>query len=186
MIIHGKVSERVASVEVRPLDGGAVATEIIPDPAGFGVSFFVQFVPRDTLGEVVALDAAGNVLQRVRLRPLESGEPPPCCQEEVLDQHKVTIYYPLDWFRAEEPLVSGVEGTQEIVSVGTFAMAAGVEGCVDLPGRALQSMGPGDALVTLHEVLVDLEFGPAPGTSRPSRAAGPTPSIASRAQSVCP
>jgi hypothetical protein len=74
MIIHGKVSERVASVEVRPLDGGPIATEIISDPAGLGVSFFVQFVPRDTLGEIVALDAAGNLLQSVRLRPLESEE----------------------------------------------------------------------------------------------------------------
>jgi hypothetical protein len=40
-MIHGKVSGRVASVEVRPLDGDPVATEIIPDSVGFGVNFFV-------------------------------------------------------------------------------------------------------------------------------------------------
>lgn len=162
MIIHGKVSERVASVEVRPLEGDPVATEIIPDPAGLGVNFFVLFVPLDTLGEVVALDAAGNVLQSDLLQPLELEELPTCCQEDVLDEHKVTVYYPLDWLRAEEPLVSGVEGVQEILSVGTFAMTPGVEECEDLPGRAMESMEPADALVTLQEVSTGEGFVPRP------------------------
>ena len=75
MIIHGKVSKRVALVEVRPVEGSQVAASVIPDPGGLGVNFFVLFVPPDTLGDVVAVDAAGNVLESVRLRPLERRGP---------------------------------------------------------------------------------------------------------------
>ena len=169
MIIHGKVSERVARVEVRPVEGSPVAASIIPDPGGLGANFFVLFVPPDTLGEVVAVDAAGNVLQSVRLRPLEREEPPTCCREEVLDEHKVVVYYPLDWVRAEEPLIGQVEGVQELFSVGTFAMTPGVADCETLPGRALESMGPGDALVTLQEVSTTEGFGPRPQAFGPTK-----------------
>jgi hypothetical protein len=162
MIIHGNVSGRVASVEVRPVEGEPVSTSIIPDPGGLGVNFFVAFVPRDTLGEVVALDAAGHVLQSLRLRPLEREQLPTCCLEDVLDEHKVTVYYPLDWVRTEQPLIGRVEGVEEIFSVGTFAMMPGVEQCEDLPALALESMGPVDALVTLQEVSTDNGFGPRP------------------------
>ncbi|MGH2660631.1 MAG: hypothetical protein ACRDHS_13475, partial [Actinomycetota bacterium] len=161
-IIHGEVSDRVASVEVRPVEGNPFAADIIPDPDGLGANFFVVFVPRDTLGQVVALDAAGNVLQSVRLRPLERGPPPTCCREDVLDEHKVTVYYPLDWVRTEQPLIGRVEGVEEIFSVGTFAMTPGVAGCKDLPARAMESMGPADALVTLQEVTTNDGFGPRP------------------------
>lgn len=82
MILHGMVSERVAVVEVRSVEGHPVATSIIPDPGGLGVNFFVLFVPPDTLGEVVAVDAAGNVLDSSRLRPLERGEPVASVAEE--------------------------------------------------------------------------------------------------------
>jgi hypothetical protein len=71
------VSERVASVEVRPLVGDPFGTDIIQDPGGLGVNFFVMFVPRDTVGEVVALDTVGNALQSVRLEPLDPRELPP-------------------------------------------------------------------------------------------------------------
>ena len=91
MIIHGEVSQRVAIVEVRPVEGAPVAASIIPDPGGLGVNFFVLFVPPDTVGEVVALDAAGNVLRSVRLRPLGWEERPTCCREDVLDEHKVAV-----------------------------------------------------------------------------------------------
>lgn len=162
MIIHGEVSERVASVEVRRVEGDPIVTSIIPDPGGLGVNFFVAFVPRDTLGEVVALDAAGNILQSVRLRPLEGEEPPTCCREDVLDEHKVTVYYPLHWVRTEQPLIGRVEGVEEIFSVGTFAITPGVAECEDLPARAMESMGPADALVTLQEVSTNDGFGPRP------------------------
>jgi hypothetical protein len=76
IILHGMVSERVAAVEVRSVKGHPVATPIIPDPGEMGVNFFVLFVPPDALGEVVAVDAAGNVLDSARLRPVERGEPP--------------------------------------------------------------------------------------------------------------
>lgn len=169
MIIHGKVSERVARVEVHPVEGSPVAARIISDPGGLGVNFFVLFVPPDTLGDVVAVDAAGNVLQSVRLRSLEREEPPTCCREDVLDEHKVVVYYPLDWVRTEEPLIGQVEGVQELFSVGTFAMTPGVADCENLPGRALESMGPGDALVTVQEVSTTEGFGPRPQTFSPTK-----------------
>jgi hypothetical protein len=169
MIVHGKVSERVALVEVRPVEGSPVAASIIRDPGGLGVNFFVLFVQPDTLGEVVAVDAAGNVLQSIRLRPLEREEPPTCCREDVLDEHKVVVYYPLDWVRAEEALIGQVEGVEELFSVGTFAMTPGVADCEDLPGRAIKSMGPGDALVTLQEVSTTGGFGPRPQAFGPTK-----------------
>lgn len=160
MSIHGQASKQVASVEVRPSEGELVTTGIIPDPAGFGVNFFVLFVPLETTGELVALDAAGNVLARHQLHPPVRA--PSCCREDVLDEQEVVVYYPLDWVRANEPLMSGVEGVQEIFSVGTFALTPGPAGCEDLPGRAVESMEPADALVTLQEVSTQNDFGPRP------------------------
>jgi hypothetical protein len=71
MIVHGMVPQRVAAVEVRPVEGDPIPARLVPDPGELGVNFFVLFVPRGTVGEIVAFDTAGDILETRRLRPLE-------------------------------------------------------------------------------------------------------------------
>jgi hypothetical protein len=98
-IIHGVVSERVAALVVR-LDGGEeLDLEIIEGPSAFGVNFFAAFLPPNAEGVVQARDDQGAVVQEERLRSLSGVRDQKAFTEEVLDDQKLTVYYPEGWHR---------------------------------------------------------------------------------------
>jgi hypothetical protein len=151
-IIQGVVSKRVASLVVR-LDGGEeLDLEIIEGPDSFGVDFFAAFLPPDAEGVVEARDDQGGVLQKERLRSLSGvRDDQEVFSEEVLDDHKLTVYYPESWHRASETLTPQLDQPTELLSLGTYPLTPGGDDCVQIPERAIESLGPTDAFVTLQE-----------------------------------
>jgi hypothetical protein len=151
-IIHGVVSKRVAALVVR-LDGGEeLDLEIIEGPSAFGVKFFAAFLPPNAEGVVEARDDQGAVVQKERLRPLSGGrDDQEVFTEEVLDEHKLTLYYPEGWHRASETLTPQLDQPTELLSLGTYPLTPGGDDCVQIPERAIESLGPTDAFVTLQE-----------------------------------
>ena len=150
-IIHGVVSERVAALVVR-LDGGEeLDLEIIEGPSTFGVNFFAGFLPPNAEGVVEARDDQDAILQKERLRSLSEVRDQKAFTEEVLDEQKLTVYYPAGWNRASETLTPELDQPTELLSLGTYSLIPGGEDCVQIPERAIESLGPADAVITLQE-----------------------------------
>jgi hypothetical protein len=125
--------------------------EIVDGPEGFDVNFFALFLPTSSEGVIEARDDQGVVLDRERLRSLsELGELDPLT-EEVLDDQKLAVYYPNGWTRASESLMTAGDGPRELVSLGTGRLDRGQRDCVGIPERAIESLGPANAFVTLQE-----------------------------------
>lgn len=160
-VVHGVVSKRVATLVVK-LDGGEqFDLEVIEGPGTFDVNFFVAFLPPDAEGVVEARDDQGVLLQKERLRSLSEFRDQEAFTEEVLDDHNLTLYYPEGWNRASETLTPELDQPRELVSLGTYRLSPGGEDCVQIPERAIESIGPTDALITLQEA--------SSGTGFPSR-----------------
>ena len=58
----GIVSPRVASVELRPDGGDPIDVTLVDGPADVDARYFAVWTPNDLRGELVALDAAGEVI----------------------------------------------------------------------------------------------------------------------------
>ena len=160
-IIHGVVSKRVAQLVIR-LDGGEhVDVQIIEGPSSFDVNFFADFLPPNVKGIVEARDHQGALLQERRLRPLSELREQEPFTEEVLDDHKLTVYYPEGWNRASESLVPNLGQPKELLSLGTYQLRPGGGDC---PERAIESLGPTDAFITLQESSAETDFPPRPKT----------------------
>ncbi len=163
-IIHGVVSKRVAALVVT-LDAGEDSEwEIIEGPSGFDVNFFAEFLPPNAEGIVEARDDRGAVLQKTRLRSPSELRDQEAFTEEVLDDHKLTLYYPEGWNRSSETLTPNLDQPMELVSLGTYQLSPGGEDCVQIPERAIESLGPTDAFITLQEASSGANF-----PARPAR-----------------
>jgi hypothetical protein len=68
-IAFGTVSLRVAAVEFRLTSGEVVRVDSLPPPPGLEVPvrYYVAFLPYSANGEMVVLDAAGDVLEKATL-----------------------------------------------------------------------------------------------------------------------
>jgi len=163
-IIHGVVSRRVATLVVALDDGERIDVDIIESSDDFNVNFFVAFLPPDAKGSVEASGNQGTVLQKDRLRSLSKLRDQKAFIEDVLDDHKLTAYYPESWNRASERLTPELDQPTELVSIGTGELIAGGRDCVQIPERAIEAFGPADALVTLQEVGETADFPDRPKT----------------------
>lgn len=167
--VYGFAHERVAAVEVIFDSGTTIRTRPIEGPESLDVNVYVVGI-RGTASRtaVRAFDRSGAPLDTI-----PDDEPPSCCQEDVLDQHKATVYYPLDWQRAPRSLIVGLQDATEIASLGTSVMEPGVDECPGIPERALEGLGAADSLVTIQEVVDDATFGPRPRIFTPQRGVVP-------------
>jgi hypothetical protein len=127
-ILHGRASDRVASLEVRLDDGPTIDLDIIRGPAEFGAHFFVAFLPTDSRGLLVAKGEDGATLETERFKPVPQLQPAEVLTEEVIDEYKITVSYPRGWNRAPEPLAAGLPSGREILSVGTYRLRGGSPG----------------------------------------------------------
>jgi hypothetical protein len=161
-IIHGVLSKRVSSLEARFESGGqvpmtkSVLLEIIDGPAGFDVNFFVAFLPGKARGVILAKDSKGAVLQS-QLLVLAGQQRQEPFTEEVIDRHKITIYFLEGWQRAESQLAP-TPAADEILALGTNYLRAGADECPEIPETALEDMRPIDAFVYLQESSSGLGF----------------------------
>ncbi len=162
-IIHGVVSKRVAKV-ITKLDGGQEMEVDVIDSLGFGVNFLVAFLPPDADGVLEAIGPQGGLLHKERLTPVSHVGDEEIFSEDVLDNDKLTVYYPEGWDRALEDLTPSVDQPKELVSIGTGALIAGGPDCPQIPERAIEALGPVDALVTLHEAGETVDFPDRPKT----------------------
>lgn len=159
-IVNGVVSKQVTAL-VGTLDSGEqLDVEIIEGPSSFGVNFFVAFLPPDAEGIVEARDDQGVVLQKERIRDLSEirKSVQEAFTEEVLDDHKLTVYYPKGWNRASETLTPNLDQPTELLSLGTHQLSPGGEDCVQIPERSIESLGPRDAFITLQEASSGVNF----------------------------
>lgn len=84
------------------------------------------------------------------------------------------VTYPRGWARAPErltPNLGGVGGPGdlvEVVSIGTGSLSVGGDDCANIPERAVEALGPGDALVTVQERVAPEGF-----PARPARFGAP-------------
>ena len=165
-IVHGVVSKRAAALVATLRGGDESEWEIIEGPSGFDVNFFAEFLPPNTKGIVEARDDQGVVLQKKRLRSLSEFRDleAEAFTEEVLDDHKLTVYYPEGWNRAPETLTPNLDQPMELVSLGTYQLGPGGEDCVQIPERAIESLGPTDALITVQEASSGAKFPARPTT----------------------
>ncbi len=88
------------------------------------------------------------------------------------------IGYPAGWHRAPATLTPHLVNPREIVTIGTGPLPAGGR-CAQFPTRALQALGPGDALVTVQERIGGPTGGAKPSSFAPTD--GFVPGIATRA-----
>lgn len=91
------------------------------------------------------------------------------------------VAYPRDWARAPQrltPNLGGVPGPGnlvEVLTLGTGPMpVGGGDRCAQVPERAVEALGPGDALVTLQERESDEDFPPRPAAFRSPNVDPPT------------
>lgn len=163
-MVHGVVSKRVAALVVR-LDGGKESElEIVNGPSDFDVNFFAEFLSPNAEGIVEARDDQGAVLQKQRLRSLSEFRDQEPFIEEVLEDHKLTVYYPEVWNRASETLTPRLDQPTELLSLGTYPLSPGGEDCVRIPERAIESLGPTGAFITLQEASPGANFPARPKT----------------------
>jgi len=66
------------------------------------------------------------------------------------DDHGFRVAYPVTWHRATESLTPTLVDPVEILSVGTYELRPGGGRCAQFP-RALDELGPKDALVSIQE-----------------------------------
>lgn len=163
-IVHGVVSKRVATLVVRLEGDEPTDVQIIEGPSSFDVNFFAEFLPPNAKGFVEARNAQGAVLQRERLRPLSEIGDAQAFVEEVLDEQNVAVYYPEGWNRAPETLAPYLDQPKEVLSLGTYELSPGGEDCADVPERAIESIGPMDAFITLQEASSIADFPPRPSS----------------------
>lgn len=103
-----------------------------------------MLVRRGCLALVVALSACGN----------QAAEPPRA--ESVTDTvHGITVELPQDWQRATVSLTPHLTDPREVLSVGTFPLRYRETRCAQVPGSALEDLGPTDAFITLEERGLD-------------------------------
>jgi hypothetical protein len=65
--------------------------------------------------------------------------------------HGLTAMLPAGWHHASASLTPALGDPREVLSVGTFPLRYRELVCANLPGSALEDLGPGDAFVTLQE-----------------------------------
>jgi hypothetical protein len=65
--------------------------------------------------------------------------------------HGLTAMLPPGWHPASSSLTPGLGDPREVLSVGTFPLRYRELVCAQIPGSALEDLGPGDAFVTLQE-----------------------------------
>jgi hypothetical protein len=90
------------------------------------------------------------------------------------DARGFSVAHPSTWHRATESLTPTLVDPMEILSVGTYELRAGGQRCAQFPDRALDELGPEDALVSVQEEAVlgrsdrwaprPAHFGPDSGT----------------------
>lgn len=161
-IVHGVLSKRVESLEARLKGGPAPAEDVVPieiieGSPEFNVDFFAAFLPAKAW-DVIAKGIDGVTLQSVPLKhePVRHQEP---FTEVVLDQHKITVYYPEGWHRAPTQLAPAAD---EIFALGTYPLRPGAGECPEIPEAALEDLQPGDAFVSLQESTSGNGFRPRP------------------------
>lgn len=64
---------------------------------------------------------------------------------------RFSVAYPSTWHRATESLTPTLVDPVEILSVGTYDLRPGGARCAQFPDRALDALGPEDALVSIQE-----------------------------------
>jgi hypothetical protein len=108
---------------------------------------------------VVGLASAG--VAAVSTTPPDAGRPmiAPAASDDgrttyTDPEERYSVTYPSDWDRATESLTPHVEDPEEILSVASFELRAGGEGCTF--GHALEDLGPADAFVSVSESAGDL------------------------------
>ena len=168
--IHGVLSKRVAAIEARLEGGRVIPVDIVEGPPAFDVNFFAAFLPPKAKGMIVAMNAKGDILQSQRLRLAEVRREP--FIEEVIDQHKITVYYPQGWQRAQSQLAPG-PGPEEILSLGTYPLRPGADECPQIPEAALEDLQPGGAFLSLRESKSGDGFRPRPKTFSSEQGAEP-------------
>lgn len=94
---------------------------------------------------------ANAVLASLALGP----EPPrargPGWREHRDERDGVTVRYPSGWRIAGEPLTPFLGEPVEILHLGTFDLRPGGSRCTHVPERALEDLGPTDAMISLYE-----------------------------------
>jgi hypothetical protein len=162
-IIHGVVSKRVATVIVKLDSGKEVDVDVIESP-NFNIDFFVAFLPPDAAGVIEARDDQRALLQKEPLRPLSEFRAQEAFTEDVLDDRKLVVYYPQGWDRALENLTPSLDQPTEVVSIGTGELIPGGRDCTQIPERAIEALGPANALMTLQEAGETANFPDRPKT----------------------
>jgi hypothetical protein len=62
-----------------------------------------------------------------------------------------SVRYPAQWQRARTRLTPHLANPREILTLATFPLRPGGDGCAHMPTRALRDLGPRDVLVTVQE-----------------------------------
>ncbi|MGH2755522.1 MAG: calcium-binding protein [Actinomycetota bacterium] len=194
-LIDGDVSYEVAAVEVR-LEGQApFRVPVFPDPTGFGVDFFLFFVPENPEGEVVALAEDGSVLESASLtemtqrhNELADIDEPEISDADACIAEKATIVgTPGDDVLDGTPghdVIKGLEGHDVITGLGGGDVVCGGGGDDEIdtgdgddeiwggPGADSMDAGPGFDTAAYWEaaggVTVDLAAGTATGEGNDS------------------
>jgi hypothetical protein len=99
----------------------------------------------------VACAAVGRGAAPELSTPIASYQPESGLVSYRDDSRGFSVAYPSTWHRATESLTPTLVDPVEILSVGTYELRLGGEQCAQFPDRALDELGPEDALVSIQE-----------------------------------
>jgi hypothetical protein len=68
-----------------------------------------------------------------------------------LDRYGVLVTYPPGWAPASESLTPNLADPQEVLALGTYPLMPGGSHCAQFPERAIEDLGPTDALIWLAD-----------------------------------
>ena len=130
------------------------------------------------MGRAILLLAAGAVLVLSSCAgqspaPDAADEQPPTSTSDSKPERWTTyedkersleVRYPDDWYRASDRLTPRLGDPKEILSLGTYPLRQGGDGCAHFPVNALEDLGPDGAFVSVLE-----RAPPYPATGYPAR-----------------
>jgi hypothetical protein len=128
-IIHGIVSRRVSTLQVRLDDGETRNVEIVEGPERFEVDFFAAFLPRNVTGVLEAKDHEDAVLQKERL-----GADSPDSRNRRCDFVRVRPTY-LPGLKPGEPIPAPTKSYDEVIDRPQLSW--------EIPGFAPEEAGVG-------------------------------------------
>lgn len=126
--MYGELSYEVARVEVRLEGEDPFDVPVLPDPADFGVNFFVAFIPIQAAGDIVVYASDGEELESTQIMDFDVPGDPDCDEDECTVTPPSDPEPPPNSCLGDKVTIEGTEGPDVLEGTPGFDVIRGLGG----------------------------------------------------------